>query len=104
MESGVLIQRCDDCGLRNFPAHLVCARCGGRELDTERVFDATIVRLTYSRRRLGATREDGAVVVALIEIEFGPLIVARGEGALQQGDLVKLSMDGTTPVVSRKES
>lgn len=101
MDAGLSIQRCVKCDLRNFPEHLLCSRCGGSEWETERAFDGTIVRLTYSRRRLGTTRNAGPITVALVELDAGPLVVARGEEGLELGARVKLAMDETTPVAFR---
>src|SRR5215469_3519957 len=71
-EGRFLIQRCDQCGRHPFPPALVCAECGGPQIEwIEASGRGTVYATTTVRERQGSYN------VSLIDLAEGPRMMSR---------------------------
>ncbi|MFM0547021.1 OB-fold domain-containing protein [Paraburkholderia strydomiana] len=84
--------QCKQCGATVFPARYLCFECGGgdwRERVAER---GTVSEWTTVRRRVGA--QDGEdVLLASVNTDAGPTVIARLDRVVRVGDEVSLAID-----------
>jgi uncharacterized OB-fold protein len=74
----LLIQRCPDCGRRQFYPRAVCTGCGGdpeweRASGRGAVHTFTVVRQSYAK----PFRDELPYVVAMIELDEGPMLMSN---------------------------
>jgi uncharacterized OB-fold protein len=84
---------CCGCGLRAFPPHLVCRRCGSLEWRQEPETDGIAEHVTCLRRRLLGLPGDRPVPLAVVMTGTGVRVVARTDASVRAGDPVALDVE-----------
>lgn len=92
--------RCADCGTTLFPARDLCPACGGAQWTKEAVSCGTVLAATVVSHRVGAS-EPGAVHLASVRTDAGPVVIARLEAAASKGERVSLEVDEDSRILAR---
>jgi uncharacterized OB-fold protein len=103
MSRGVPLQVCAACGSRYCPHRLACSRCGGRAFSSV-VADEGLREVVTTVRRAPGGLAAGPVVIGTVHVRDGPRMVARVDGDLEPGDVVRLSLEHDAPVASAAEA
>ncbi|MDR3098020.1 MAG: zinc ribbon domain-containing protein [Paraburkholderia sp.] len=99
-ETVLVIQRCNACGEAVFPARYRCPRCGAADWTGEAAADGAVEESTVVRHRVGA-QGTGDVYLASVRVPAGPVVIARSDTALHEGDAVALTIDDAMRVWAR---
>lgn len=102
-EGLLMIQRCEPCGLQQFPPRAICTRCGSRELRFEPASGYGIIYAMSVMHRPSepAFAESTPYVVALVDLDEGVRVMARGAVApekLRTGMQVLVQPDRMPPL------
>ncbi|CAB3781608.1 hypothetical protein LMG28688_01246 [Paraburkholderia caffeinitolerans] len=100
-ETVLMIQRCNACGEAVFPARYRCPRCGAADSASEAAAGGAVEESTVVRHRVGA-QGGGDVYLASVRAEAGPVVIARSDTALREGEAVALVIDTDMRVWARK--
>lgn len=92
--------RCAACGTTLFPARYLCPACGGAQWTKPVVSSGTVLAATTVSHRVGA-REPGAVHLASVQTDAGPVVIARFEAAARKGETVLLEVDEESCILAR---
>ena len=78
----LLLPRCDDCGEFIWYPRLVCPFCGSQSVSyVEASGLGTVYSFTVVRRGSGAYRDSAPYVVAMVELDEGPIMMTNVAGA-----------------------
>lgn len=99
-ETVLAIQRCNACGEAVFPARYRCPRCGAADWASEPATSGAVEDSTVVRHRVGA-QGTGDVYIASVRTQAGPVVIARSEAALREGEAVALVIDDAMRVWAR---
>lgn len=94
------IFRCAACGATLFPARYLCPACGGAQWTKQAVSCGTVLAATTVSHRVGATGA-GAVHLASVQTDAGPVVIARLEAAAHKGESVCLEVDEESRILAR---
>lgn len=91
----LLIQRCADCGTRQFYPRLVCTSCSGRSLQWVRASGrGTLRTFTIVRRPLSrAYASQVPYVVALVQLDEGPTMMSTVVGCGAEEVRIGMSLE-----------
>jgi uncharacterized protein len=92
--------RCVACGSTLFPARYFCPACGGAQWSTQAVSNGTVLAATVVSHRVGA-HATGAVHLASVETDAGPVVIARLEAEARKGEAVTLEVDAENRILAR---
>jgi len=99
-ETMLAIERCKACGEAVFPARYRCPRCGAAHWTREPAGGGAVEESTVVRHRVGA-QGAGDVYLACVRTQAGPVVVARSDTALREGETVTLFIDEAMRVWAR---
>ncbi|HKT95299.1 MAG TPA: zinc ribbon domain-containing protein [Paraburkholderia sp.] len=99
-ETILAIQRCNACGDAVFPARYRCPRCGAADWKREPAAGVAVEESTVVRHRVGAQGR-GDVYLASVRTQAGPVVIARSDTALREGEAVALVIDDAMRVRAR---
>lgn len=99
-ETVLAIQRCNACGEAVFPARYRCPRCGAAHWTSEPAEGGAVEESTVVRHRVGA-QGTGDVYLASVRTQAGPVVIARSDTALREGEAVALFIDDAMRVWAR---
>ncbi|WP_028217576.1 Zn-ribbon domain-containing OB-fold protein [Paraburkholderia oxyphila] len=94
------VLRCADCGTTLFPARYLCPVCGGAQWTQQAVAHGTVLAATVVSHRVGAS-EPGAVHLASVRTDAGPVVIARLDVAARKGETVSLEVDEESRILAR---
>ncbi|MFP6559734.1 Zn-ribbon domain-containing OB-fold protein [Paraburkholderia sp. B3] len=100
-ETTLTIFRCRACGEAPFPARYRCPRCGAADWASEPASLGTIEECTVVRHRVG-TQGAGDVHLASVRTMVGPVVIARLDGPMREGEAVALTIDDDRRVLARR--
>lgn len=94
------VWRCAACGTTLFPARYLCPACGGAHWTKQAVSRGTVLAATTVSHRVGAS-EAGAVHLASVLTDAGPVVIARLDVAAGKGERVCLEVDEESRILAR---
>ncbi|QBR00660.1 DNA-binding protein [Paraburkholderia pallida] len=94
------VLRCAACGTTLFPARYLCPACGGAQWTKQAVAHGTVLAATVVSHRVG-TSEPGAVHLASVRTDAGPVVIARLDVAARKGETVSLEVDEESRILAR---
>ncbi|MCG5077872.1 zinc ribbon domain-containing protein [Paraburkholderia tagetis] len=101
-ETVLVIPRCNACGEALFPARYRCPRprCGAADWTSEPAAGGAVEETTVVRHRVGA-QGAGDVYLSSVRTQAGPVVIARSDTALREGERVALTIDEAMRVWAR---
>ncbi|MFO7856303.1 MAG: OB-fold domain-containing protein [Paracoccaceae bacterium] len=85
------LQRCDDCREAYFPPRPFCPRCGGRKVSVEKASGRGWLH-SYVINHIGAPGMEPPFVIAAVELEEGPRMMANIFGVAPKPEALELDM------------
>lgn len=99
-ETVLTILRCNACDEAVFPARYRCPRCGAADWASEAAGGGAVEESTVVHHRVGA-QGGGDVYLASVRAEAGPVVIARSDTPLREGEAVALVVDADMRVWAR---
>lgn len=94
----LFISCCSKCGLKLFPSRYLCPRCGNDSWFEEPAEWGTVSAMTVERDLKGTF---GDRMLASIETQAGPTVIAQLEAGCDIGQKVELAIDTDQRILAR---
>jgi uncharacterized protein len=102
MTRGLPVAVCSRCGHAVFPERLLCPTCGGADWRTKEIRRGVVEESTLVRRAPGGPLPERAAL-GTVQLDGGPVVVARLEPSLRPGASVRLEYRDGVPVAEPTE-
>lgn len=83
---------CEACGHAVFPARYLCPVCHGRQWRKTPVHEGVVQETTATRYKMGGSGQD-VLHLATVATSGGPIVIARLDGAVDEGATVSLALE-----------